>query len=152
VAIRPRFAAFITLAATALAGAGMVGVSVGAPSAAARGEGAKISLARTSHGKALVGANGHSLYMFTRDSKNHSHCNAACRRVWVPVTSTSKPHAGAGVSASHLKLIKGHQVTYFGKPLYTYVPDKKAHQTKGEDAFAFGGYWWLLKGSGSDLT
>jgi predicted lipoprotein with Yx(FWY)xxD motif len=142
---------FVTLVTTALAGVGLAGVSVAGPAAAARGEGAKISIAKTSHGKALVGANGHSLYVFTRDTKNRSHCSAACRRVWVPVTSTSKPHAGAGVSSSHLKLIKGHQVSYYGQPLYTYKPEKKAHQSLGEGVFASQGYWYLVKGNGADI-
>jgi predicted lipoprotein with Yx(FWY)xxD motif len=140
------------MGAALLAGSGMVGVSAAAPLAhlgQVKSEGAKISLRHTSHGNVLVGANGHSLYRFDADTRNHSNCKVACRKKWAPVTTTGKPKAGAGVSASHLGVIKGHQVTYFGHPLYTYFKDKKAGQLKGEQVFAFGNYWWLVSKTSS---
>jgi predicted lipoprotein with Yx(FWY)xxD motif len=144
------------MGAALLAGFGMVGVSAGAPAAhvahvaQVKHEGSKISLRHTSRGKVLVGANGHSLYTFSSDTRNHSNCNKACRKLWPPVTVTvtGKPHAGAGVTASHLGVIKGHQVTYYGHPLYTYLKDKKAGQVKGEQLFKFGGYWYLTSARG----
>jgi predicted lipoprotein with Yx(FWY)xxD motif len=156
VAARARVALATMMGAAALlAGSGMVGVSAGSPVAHvgrvshATHEGSKISLRHTSHGSVLVGANGHTIYRFDADTKNHSNCNKACRKRWPPVTTTGKPHAGAGVSASHLGVIKGHQVTYYGHPLYTYFKDKKAGQLKGEQAFAFGNYWWLISKTSS---
>jgi predicted lipoprotein with Yx(FWY)xxD motif len=150
---RARFALVTTVAATLLAGFGLAGVSAAAvhPHAAvahSKSEGAKISLRKTSHGKVLVGANGHSLYRFDADTKNHSHCGATCRKKWAPVTTTGTPKAGAGVSASHLGVIKGHQVTYYGHPLYTFFKDTKAGQIKGDQVFAFGNYWWLVSAKG----
>jgi predicted lipoprotein with Yx(FWY)xxD motif len=148
VASRTRIAIVTTVGATVLAGYGMVGVSTGAAAAHSGGEGAKISLRHTSSGKVLVGANGHSLYTFDIDTKNHSNCKGACLKHWFPATTTGKPKAGAGVSASHLGETSKHQATYYGHPLYTYIKDKKAGQTRGDGAFASGGYWWLTSAKG----
>jgi predicted lipoprotein with Yx(FWY)xxD motif len=137
-----------SVGAALLAGYGLTGVSAGASLAPQRSTGSKISLASTKDGKALVGANGHSLYTFTSDTKNHSACNAKCAKVWRPATATHKPTAGPGVSAAHLGLTAKHQVTYYGHPLYTYAPDKKAGQVKGEAKFQFGGYWYLTSAKG----
>jgi predicted lipoprotein with Yx(FWY)xxD motif len=141
----------IGLAATAAVGllAGGPGLAVGAHAAAAKGARATISLRRTAHGKVLVGPHGRSLYVFRADTRNHSNCGPACRKHWPPVTSTGKPRAGAGVSARHLAVIKGHQVTYYGHPLYTFFKDTRAGQTKGEGVFAFGNYWYLDSAKGS---
>jgi predicted lipoprotein with Yx(FWY)xxD motif len=143
VASRMRLALATSMGAALLLGSALAGVSAGAAAAPSKSEGAKISLRHTAHGKVLVGANGHSLYTFEADTKNHSACGPACRKQWPPVTTAGKPHAGPGVSASHLKVIKGHQVTYYGHPLYTYFKDTKAGQTKGEGAFKFGNFWYL---------
>jgi predicted lipoprotein with Yx(FWY)xxD motif len=152
---RVRIALVTTVGAALLAS---YALSAGAAGAAGRArhsvahtknEGAKISLRHTSRGKFLVDANGHSLYTFSSDTKNHSRCGPACRKTWPPVTTNGKPKAGTGVSASHLRVIKGHQVTYYGHPLYTFFKDTKAGQTKGEGLFKFGGYWYLSSARGS---
>jgi predicted lipoprotein with Yx(FWY)xxD motif len=156
VAGRVRIALLTTIGAAVLAASGLVGMSSGAAVVSApaahpqvKHEGAKITLRHTAHGKVLVGANGHSLYTFSSDTRNHSNCNKACRKQWPPVTAIGTPHAGTGVSARHLKVIKGHQVTYYGHPLYTYFKDTKAGQTKGETLFKFGGYWYLSSAKGA---
>jgi predicted lipoprotein with Yx(FWY)xxD motif len=145
---RTRIALATTVGATLLAGAGMVGVSAGATAIRSGGEGAKISLRHGSAGTFLVGANGHSLYTFSIDTKNHSKCNATCKKHWIPAMTTGKPTAGAGVSAAHLGETSKHQTTYYGHPLYTYIVDKKAGQTKGDGVFASKGYWWLESAKG----
>jgi predicted lipoprotein with Yx(FWY)xxD motif len=145
---RARTAVVIAVGAALLAGSALAGVTSGAAAAPAKSEGSKISLRHTADGTVLVGANGHSLYTFSTDTKNHSACGPACRKKWPPVTTTGKPKAGAGVHASHLGVIKGHQVTYYGHPLYTYYKDTKAGQTKGEGLFRFGGYWYLTSAKG----
>jgi predicted lipoprotein with Yx(FWY)xxD motif len=137
-----------TAGAALLAGYGMSGVSGAGVAAPSKGEGAKVSLRHTSDGKVLVGANGRSLYTFTSDTKNHSNCKGACLAHWIPAKSTGKPKAGAGVKAAHLGVTSKHQVTYYGHPLYTYIKDKKPGQIKGENAFASGGYWYLINARG----
>jgi len=40
------------------------------------------------------------------------------------------------------------QVTYNRHPLYTYILDKKAGQTKGEGVLAFGAKWYAVSAKG----
>jgi predicted lipoprotein with Yx(FWY)xxD motif len=145
---RARIALVTTVGAALLASSALAGVSSGAAAAPAKSEGSKISLRHTSDGTVLVDANGHSLYTFSSDTKNHSNCGPSCRKEWPPLTTSGKPKAGAGVHGSHLAVIKGHQVTYYGHPLYTYFKDTKSGQTKGEGLFKFAGYWYLTGAKG----
>lgn len=133
------------LAATSLAG---VAGATDRHQAAASHHGAKVSLRHTSHGKVLVGPNGHSLYDFTVDTHNKSHCKAACPASWPPLMSKGKPRAGAGVKVGKLGLTANGQVTYYGHPLYYFADDAAAGQTRGEDQFAFAGYWYLVNAKG----
>jgi predicted lipoprotein with Yx(FWY)xxD motif len=65
-------------------------------------------------------------------------CAAACLKVWPELVlpmGVTKATAGSGVSASKLGTITRSggvlQVTYGGKPLYTFVGDTGAGQAKG---------------------
>jgi predicted lipoprotein with Yx(FWY)xxD motif len=143
-----RIALATASAAALLVGTGMVGVSAGAPAVGSKHEGGKISLRHTHDGTVLVGENGHSLYAFSIDTKNHSNCKGACLKHWIPAMTSGKPRAGAGVKAAHLGQTRKHQATYFGQPLYTFVKDTKSGQVKGQNLFASGGYWNLVKANG----
>ena len=114
--------------------------------------GALVKLRKTSYGKVLVGPNGKSLYILTADGKNVSHCNTLCRYGWPPLMTSGKPRAGSGVNAAKLGQTAKHQVTYYGKPLYYYSMDSAAGQTQGEGVHSFGGYWYLVKASGKNVT
>jgi len=139
------------LAGAALAGSALLGAGAGTAHAVAATKPVKVSLRKTSHGKVLVAPNGHSLYNFSLDTKKTSHCNATCRVYWKPLMSKARPVGGAGVKAGLLGRTTKHQVTYNGRPLYTYVVDSKAGQTHGEDTFASGGYWYLMNANGHSV-
>jgi predicted lipoprotein with Yx(FWY)xxD motif len=66
-----------------------------------------------------------AVYTFSRDRLGVSTCTGACARTWVPVVTTSAPHATGGVSAPAMGTIRRAdgtlQVTYDGKPLYLYA-------------------------------
>jgi predicted lipoprotein with Yx(FWY)xxD motif len=131
-----RTAAVVGLAAVALAVAGCGGSSGGqqaagygapspttsAPSAAGSG-GGSVALASSELGKILVDGAGRTLYLFQADKGMASTCNGACADAWPPLTTTGKPNAGPGVSASKLGTTKRSdgttEVTYNGHPLYT---------------------------------
>ena len=82
------------------------------------------------YGKVLVDQKGLALYV---DSANKPPkdwpCKGACLTVWPPLVLSngqSKPVAGKGVTG--LGVVKGpsgEQVTWHGKPLYTFVRDSK---------------------------
>jgi hypothetical protein len=57
---------------------------------------ATISLASSTLGRILVNSKGDTLYLFQADKGTASTCNGACASVWPPVTTSSKPIAGAG--------------------------------------------------------
>jgi predicted lipoprotein with Yx(FWY)xxD motif len=127
-------------AVTAVVPAGLLGVGAGASLArsaldpvAGAAKAPTVSVRTTKLGKILVGSSGRTVYLFTKDGKNHSTCTGACAQAWPPLTASGKPSAGKGVAASKLGEIKAsHQVTYAGHPLYYWQGDSKAGQTTGE--------------------
>ena len=115
---------------------------------------ASVKLERTSLGKVLTDGNGRTLYLFERDSGPKSTCFGACAAAWPPLTTRSKPMAGAGVSAAKLGTIKrggGSEVTYAGHPLYLYAGDSAPGQTNGEGLDQFGAEWYALSGAGQKV-
>jgi predicted lipoprotein with Yx(FWY)xxD motif len=94
-----------------------------------------------------------TVYAFTADHGSKSACSGACAKAWPPVTTTAKPSAQSGASASDLGTIKRSggvmQVTYKGHPLYYYGDDKTSATADGQQSNAFGGKWYVLSASGS---
>lgn len=115
---------------------------------------AVIDLRSTSLGKVLVDGSGRTIYLFEKDKTPKTTCTGACATAWPPVTTTGTPTAGAGVSASMIKMVRGpdgNQVVYNGHPLYTYVGDSTAGQTTGEGLNQFGAEWYVLNSKGSKV-
>jgi predicted lipoprotein with Yx(FWY)xxD motif len=110
----------------------------------------------SAHGKTyLTGASGRAIYLWEADKGSTSSCSGACAQAWPPVTTTGKPAAGSGVTASDLGTTKrsdgSEQVTYMGHPLYYFVADKTAGSTTGQGSDSFGAKWWLVAPSGSAI-
>jgi predicted lipoprotein with Yx(FWY)xxD motif len=126
-------------------------------SASAAGAPAKVSLRKTGLGMILVNGRGHTLYAFSKDGKNKDRCitTSGCTSTWPVTTSTGKPTAGPGVKSSKLSTIKlsngSHQVTYAGRPLYTYIADSSAGQTDYVGARQFGGTWMAVNAAGGTV-
>lgn len=117
---------------------------------------ATLKMSSSSHGRFLVDAQGHSLYLFQKDEGGESYCTGACAAVWPPLETAAMPHAGTGVDSAALGTIKRSdgdmQVTYHGHPLYYYAADAStAGKTKGEDAVQFGSGWYLVGASGKPV-
>ena len=114
-----------------------------------------VALHKTAVGNVLVGANGRTVYLFTADKGKQSACYGQCAGVWPPLIA-AKPTAGTGVSASKLGTTKRKdgklQVTYGGHPLYSFAPDKKAGDVKGQGIVHFGGSWWVVSAAGVKIT
>jgi len=117
---------------------------------------ASVSLRKTTLGMILVGANGHTLYLFGKDRNDKSACSSSCAQFWPPLLSVSKPTAGPGVRASLLGTTRrsngSMQVTYNKHPLYHFSADKQAGQTKGEGLTAFGAKWYALSAQGTAVV
>ena len=116
---------------------------------------ATIRVRTTRLGKILVNSQGHTLYLFKRDSGTKSACFGMCAQFWPPLRVSGKPTVGSGVHASLVSTIKRsdgkRQVTYNHHPLYTFVMDKRAGQTNGEGLTAFGGKWFAVSPSGKQV-
>ncbi len=144
--------------AVAVAVSGGAGSAAGATAPAAAASAAKkIELQKTKLGKVLADGRGRTLYMFEKDKRGSkkSTCFGQCAAAWPPLTTTRKPKAARGVSASKLGTIRrGNgvlQVTYNGWPLYRFQGDTGARQTNGEGIKAFGAEWFVLSAAGKKI-
>jgi len=124
--------------------------------AAARAHAARsatLQLRHTALGSILVNRGGHTVFAFTRDSRNHDRCAlvAGCTGIWPLVTTSGTPALGRGVKRSLVGTIKvagARQVTYAGHPLYTYIGDAGPGDTSYVGQSQFGGKWLALNAAG----
>jgi predicted lipoprotein with Yx(FWY)xxD motif len=67
------------------------------------------------------------VYTLSTDRGHTSACQGQCALNWLPVLTSGRPEAGAGVDQHTLGRIKRpdgtHQVTYDGQPLYLFIGD-----------------------------
>jgi Secreted repeat of unknown function len=71
------------------------------------------------------------------------------------VTDAGKPTVAGGLTASKVATTArsgGKQVTYNGHPLYRFAGDQKPGDTSGQGINAFGGKWYVLSPSGTQVT
>jgi predicted lipoprotein with Yx(FWY)xxD motif len=118
--------------------------------------GAAINLGSSGVGQVLVDSNGQTVYLFLADKGTASSCNSAsCVQYWPPVLTSGAPQAGPGINASLLgttmRADGTTQVTYAGHPLYRFLPDQKAGDTKGQGVNAFGAPWYVVSPSGAQI-
>jgi predicted lipoprotein with Yx(FWY)xxD motif len=118
----------------------------------AAGGGAVVKVGSTGLGRVLVDAHGKTLYIWAHDKSSTSTCNGDCAGYWPPLVTKGRPQAIAGANSRLLGTSKRKdgrmQVTYAGHPLYYFVQDTKAGQTKGEGLTGFGGRWDPISASG----
>lgn len=107
------------------------------------------------YGTHLVDAHHDSLYVLSSDAKDASTCTGACASAWPPLTVSGAPTAGPGVAPGLLGTLSrkdgSTQVSYGGKPLYTFSKDASPGDTKGEGVKAFGGRWTLIDSYGDAI-
>ena len=149
------------LGAAAIAGAVTVaaiassGAAGSSPAPSVTRSAAKVELTNTKLGKVLADGSGRTLYLFEKDKGHKSACFGACATAWPPLTTSGKPTAIKGVSASKLGTIdRGNgvkQVTYNGHPLYRFIKDTGPRQTHGEGLKAFGAEWYVLSAGGNTV-
>jgi predicted lipoprotein with Yx(FWY)xxD motif len=103
-------------------------------------------------GKILVGTNGMTVYMFTKDGPNQSNCNADCLAKWPPLLTQGNPTLGEGVDVALVgsaSLPDGSKiVTYNKMPLYFFVKDAKPTDTTGQGV---GNVWYVVSVDGKPV-
>jgi predicted lipoprotein with Yx(FWY)xxD motif len=107
-------------------------------------------------GNVLVNSKGLPLYTNNQDRRGKLACKAGCTSVWKPFLARKAPHES--VIPGKFALIKQgseKQVTFKGKPLYTFALDKPG-QVNGNNAHdQFGGVkftWHVVHSGGSSST
>ena len=147
-------AALLVLAALALAGCG--GGGSAARPTTKDGRPATLGVANDNLGKVLVNSQGRTLYLFKKDSGTMSNCTGACATDWPPLRANGKPTVGTGTNASLVGTIMRTdgkpQVTYNNHPVYLFVGDGKAGDTKGQGVSAFGASWFALSPAGNQVS
>ena len=98
-------------------------------------------MTETVGGKILTTAAGHTLYTFDKDKNGASSCDAACLKIWPAYHASAKAKPVA--PWTKVKASDGKDMwAYNGKPVYTYIKDKKAGDTEGDGV---GGNWHIIK-------
>lgn len=113
-----------------------------------------ITTKRTSLGRVLGSGSGtgspYTIYLFSGDDLGASHCLRPCSIAWVPLSGS--PRAAGGVSAAALGTVVRpnglRQVTYGGRPLYTFYKDQLPGDVSGEGLRQFGGTWDAISSRG----
>jgi predicted lipoprotein with Yx(FWY)xxD motif len=130
-------------------------VVAGAGTGVAAGGAATVKTRHGQLGTFLVGPSSRTLYLFEKDKTKKSTCSGDCAKAWPPLLTTGKPKASGSAKASLLGTTKRSdgttQVTYKGHPLYYFIQDKKAGQTKGQGIDGFGAEWYVLSPSGKKI-
>ena len=91
----------------------------------------------------LVNRSGRTLYSLSAETNGRFICTGTCLSTWHPLLlrSGQKP-TGAHSLSSIMRSTGQTQVTYKGKPLYTFAGDRKAGDAKGE-GFKDVGVWHI---------
>jgi predicted lipoprotein with Yx(FWY)xxD motif len=130
--------------------AALAGITAG--SAMAAGSRPSVTVKHSRFGRVLFDGRGFVLYAFTRDLRRRSRCASACARAWPPYIVKSRPRAGTGIVARRLGTTRRAdgrlQATYYGRPLYYYVGDKRPGQILCQNVTEFGGIWRVVRPNG----
>src|SRR4051794_30476245 len=140
----------LPLAVVALAGCG--GSASHALPTTRDGRAATVGVASSGLGNILVDRQGHTLYLFERDSGAVSACAGPCAVNWPPLRVRGTPLVGSGAKPSAVgRAVRPDgisQLAYYGHPLYAFANDKKPGDTNGEGIKAFGGSWFAVSPAG----
>ena len=95
----------------------------------------------TAIGKVLADPNGMTLYTYDKDSRGKSNCYGECAEYWPPMKATAdaKP---VGDLTIVTRDDGSKQWADDGKPLYTFVKDKKPGDVTGEN---YKNIWHIIK-------
>lgn len=109
---------------------------------------APVQVARQSQfGNILITPHKQALYYFTPEKDGKIHCTGSCLKAWPPLLVMGNAMVPAhikgvmGMFGTIVRPDKGHQITFNGKPLYTYSGDKAPLQVlcNGVDG------WYVVK-------
>jgi predicted lipoprotein with Yx(FWY)xxD motif len=126
-------AALVILVIAACGGGGDNGAEESAPVGSDAATTVSVSSA-DGVGDVLVDEEGSALYAAVQEADGMVRCTDACAAIWVPLTVTGEPTGGDGLAADLGVLTRPEgtrQVTFDGRPLYTFVEDTDANTVTG---------------------
>jgi predicted lipoprotein with Yx(FWY)xxD motif len=102
-------------------------------------------------GDILVGEDGKTLYVFTKDTGGNSACNDDCATTWPPfaLEEDEEVVAGDGVTGVLATIARDDgslQITYAGAPLYYFANDAAAGDVNGQ---GINDVWFVATPSGT---
>jgi predicted lipoprotein with Yx(FWY)xxD motif len=104
-------------------------------------------------GTVLVDSKGDVLYTNNQDTASKMACTSACQSFWPPLTASGQPTSSDSAVQAKLGVSNG-QVTYNGKPVYTFVQDSPG-QANGNgfmDSFNGTSFTWTAVMTGGSAT
>lgn len=117
-----------------------------ATSPAAAGSVTVLTASNATLGKTiLVNSDGLTLYTSANDTSGTSNCTGTCISFWPPLPAGAGiPTGGSGVTGTLATITRSDigspgikQVTYNGKPLYTFQSDRSAGNASGDGVNSF---------------
>jgi predicted lipoprotein with Yx(FWY)xxD motif len=107
---------------------------------------------QTKFGKIYVDGQGKTVYTLTKDGAAVP-CTGGCLTAWPPVMlPAGETTATGGPGVKEVSVVDangGKQVTYDGKPVYTFSGDAAAGDANGDGLASFGGVWHVVKVEGA---
>src|SRR5512144_2255855 len=111
-------------------------------------------------GNVLVDAQGNTLYTNNQDSGSKVACTGQCTGIWQPLAapSSGQPTSSDSSVQAKLDVVKlpdgSSQVTFGGKPLYTFVQDSPGQATGNGVTDSFGGtsFTWTAATTGGSAS
>lgn|SRR3954469_14362993 len=147
----------IALAAAALTACGSSSQQAQKPAAASPAT--TVALAKVSGvGQVLVDSKGFALYSPKQDTSGMIRCTGSCTAIWVPLTVKGSPTGDPTVAAKLGTVMRPDgrkQVTFDGRPLYTFAEDSSPKTVSGNGASdQFGGvhFNWKVASVGTTTT
>lgn len=110
------------------------------------------AVASTTLGKVVVDGKGMTAYYFDADVKDSgkSTCTGGCATAWPAIeatTATPKVSGITGKVGTITGVDGGRQITIDGRPIYTFIGDKKAGDVTGQGDK---GVWYVVNPDGSE--
>jgi predicted lipoprotein with Yx(FWY)xxD motif len=129
--------------------------AAGSSSSAASGGGSVTTVVKavsSKVGMVLANSKGFTLYTFAKDQGSTSKCYGQCAKFWPPAKGPATVASGSKVSGTFGVTTRkdgSKQLTYNGKPLYTFAGDHKPGDVNGNGSTAEGGLWKVITTAGA---
>lgn len=102
----------------------------------------------------LTNSQGMTLYALSAEAGGKFICTSACLQVWHPLTvsGTARPSGSVGALGTIKRPDGSTQVTFHGRPLYTFAQDRKPGDVNGQGVKDVGTWDAVQSAAGTTTT